>query len=39
MVFAAAFQMRNVNNKIVLRPVHGIDLLGDGYRCKDEMYI
>lgn len=33
------FQLRNVNNVIVLRPVHGIDLLGDGYRCKDEMVI
>lgn len=39
MVFAGAFQLRNVNNVIVLRPVHGIDLLGDGYRCKDEMCI
>lgn len=37
MVFAGAFQLRNVNNVIVLRPIYGIDLLGDGYRCKDEM--
>jgi hypothetical protein len=34
MVFAGAFQLRNVNNVIVLRPVHGIDLLGDGDRCR-----
>lgn len=39
MVFAGDFQLRNVNNVIALRPVHGIDLLGDGYRSKDEMYI
>lgn len=39
MVFAEAFRLRNVNNIIVLRPVHGIDLLGDGYRCKAEMCI
>lgn len=37
MVFAGAFQLRNVNNVIVLRPVRGIDLLGAGRRCKDEM--
>lgn len=37
MVFAGAFQLRNVNNVIVLKPVHRIDLLGDGYRYKDEM--
>lgn len=34
MVFVGVFQLRNVNNVIVLRLVYGIDLLGDGDRCR-----
>lgn len=43
MVFAGASQLRNVNNVIVLRQVHGIDLLemdtGAKMKCGSDYYI